>query len=357
MKRLLSRSLLSFISSSILLVQVFTPQAAKSQASDSINCSQTYLPVALAPGEPKQYKIYGEFCQRHSSQRKTVHVLVSGITYDHNYWDLPYQQDRYSYVKSLTEGGYATFNIDRIGIGNSSHPPSDSVTVQSNAFVLSQVDQALRDGQVNGVKFNHIINVGHSFGSVVVIEEAAEYGNVDGVIISSFLHKLTPQLQNLVNFLYPAQSDPRFEGENLPDGYLTTLPETRGNLLYHQSNADPQVISLDESIKQTLTTGEGNTFFPDVTSKSSTKIHVPVLLVVGEKDNFFCADNICTVKNVAASEAPWFSSQARLQIYVLSQAGHSVNLHLNASDWYKTVRQWSTRFVENTEDCDGNCQH
>ncbi|WP_341530534.1 alpha/beta fold hydrolase [Nostoc sp. UHCC 0302] len=341
--------LLSLFGASVLILQPFSTRTAKSEAFNSIRCYKTYLPVALAPGETKQYRIYGELCGQKNLNKKTIHVLVSGITYDHNYWDFSSQKERYSYVKALTKAGNATFNIDRIGIGNSSRPPADKVTVQSNAFVLNQVDQALRNGKINNLKFKHIINVGHSFGSIVVIEEATQYGGADGVIISGFLHKLTPELQNLVGFLYPAQSDSQFSSQNLPNGYLTTLPGTRGQLLYNQSYADGQVINTDEETKQTLTSGEGETFFAAVTSKTSTQIRVPVLLVIGQKDNFFCADNICSQENVAVSEAPFFSSQARLQVYVQKEAGHSINLHFNAFRWYEVAAQWSDRFIEANE--------
>ncbi|MBD2517955.1 alpha/beta fold hydrolase [Nostoc sp. FACHB-973] len=347
MKSFFRQSLLSLIGASALLLQTFTTGTAKSESVDfTVHCSKTYLPVALAPGLTKQYRIYGELCGQKSLKEKTVHVLVSGITYDRNYWDFPYQKERYSYVKALTKAGYATFNIDRIGIGNSSHPRADQVTVQSNAFVLNQVNQALRNGKINDVKFKHIINVGHSFGSVVVIEQASQYGCVDGVIISGFLHKLTPQLQGLGNFLVPAQSDSRFNGQNLPNDYLTTLPGTRGQLLYNQSNADAKVIEKDEELTQTLTTGEAGTFFPAVTSDISKKIRVPVLLVIGQKDNLFCSDQICSRENVAASEGQFFSPKAQLQVYIQRDAGHSVNLHLNASEWYKVAGEWSDRFVE-----------
>ncbi|MFN6471739.1 MAG: alpha/beta hydrolase [Nostoc sp. SerVER01] len=346
MKPFFRKSLLSVMGVSVLLLQTFTTETAKSELVDfTADCSKTYLPVALAPGGTKQYRIYGELCGQKPLNERTVHVLVSGITYDRNYWDFPYQKERYSYVKALTKAGYATFNIDRIGIGNSSRPRADQVTVQSNAFVLNQVNQALRNGKINNVKFKHIINVGHSFGSVVVIEQASKYGGVDGVIISGFLHKLTPQLQGLGSFLYPAQSDPRFNGQKLPNDYLTTLPGKRGQLLYKQYNADPKVINKDEKLKQTLTTGEAATFFPLITSDTSKKITVPVLLVIGQKDNFFCSDNVCSRENVTAFEKQFFSPKAQLQVYVLPRAGHSVNLHLNAYNWYKVAGQWSDRFV------------
>jgi hypothetical protein len=49
-------------------------------------------------------------------------------------------------------------------------PPADQVTVASNTYVLDQVVEALRSGQIGGVPQQRIMLVGHSsgaFGSVV----------------------------------------------------------------------------------------------------------------------------------------------------------------------------------------------
>ncbi|ARV57861.1 hypothetical protein BZZ01_03735 [Nostocales cyanobacterium HT-58-2] len=337
--------LLSVLGASALIVQPQITNAANS--APPLSCSDTYLPVALAPGESSQYQVYGQLCSRYPLSNRTVQVLVPGGTYDHNYWDLSYQPEQYSYVDALTQAGYATFNIDRIGIGNSSRPPADQVTVQSNGYVLNQVNQLLRSGKINGVQFDNIINVGHSLGSIIAIETAIQYGGVDGVILSGLIHNLrSDSAQALRDSLYPAQLDPRLSEENVPEGYRTTLPGTRGQLFYNQSNTDPQVIALDEATKQTQTTGEAAALRGGVAALPDTRqINVPVLLAIGQKDNLSCIDNICNPENVPAFEAPFFSPQAQLQTYVLPDAGHVMNLELNASLWYYAARQWSDRFV------------
>jgi hypothetical protein len=57
------------------------------------------------------------------------------------YWDFPYQPSTYPYVRAATAAGYATFNFDRIGIGNSDHPPAADVTISSNALVVHEIVQ------------------------------------------------------------------------------------------------------------------------------------------------------------------------------------------------------------------------
>ncbi len=347
MKPYLERSLLTLFGASICIVQPLAVHVAESATLSTPSCSEVQLPVALAPGEPKQYEIYGQLCGQSPSGDRTVQVLVSGTSYSHTYWDFPYQPENYSYVDALTQAGYATFNFDRIGIGNSSQPPADQVTVASNTYVLDQVVEGLRSGQIGGVQQNRIILVGHSsgaFGSVVGV--ASHDSDIAGVILSGFLHNQNfTWLDEFINSFYPAQLDPRFSGQNLPDGYLTTQPGTRENLFY-EPNADPQVIALDEATKATVTTGEAATNGAAIFADTSKQISVPVFLAVGQYDGSFCTGNICdSAENVAAFEAPFFSPQAQLQTFVLPGAGHSINLALNAPEWFEAAHQWSDHYV------------
>ncbi|HLO83765.1 MAG TPA: alpha/beta fold hydrolase [Nostocaceae cyanobacterium] len=331
------------LGASALIMQPSLTQAATA----ATVCYDTYLPVALAAGESPDYQVYGQLCQDSTIKTSTVQVLLPGNLYNHTYWDFPYQPNQYSYVQSLTQAGYATFNIDRIGTGKSSRPPADLVNVESNGYVLNQVNQALRNNGVNGVKFSKIINVGHSFGSITAIDAASKYGGVDGVILSGFLHNINPDyFPKALPFAFPAALDPLFSGANIPDGYLTTLPGAQATLFYNQSNADPQVIAIDQANKDTLTVGELNTNGPAILSDISKQINVPVLLAIGSEDLPFCTGDICdNADNVKAFESPFFSPQAQLETYVLPDAGHSINLHLNAPLWFDAARDWSDRYV------------
>ena len=99
-----------------------------------------------------------------------MQLLVHGITYDHRYWNIADPQnpdgDRYSWVAAAAEASYATAAIDRIGNGNSSHPPSLAVNIDSNATAVHRVIQALRAGKVaapdGAAAFEKVVLVGHS---------------------------------------------------------------------------------------------------------------------------------------------------------------------------------------------------
>ncbi|NMG08661.1 alpha/beta hydrolase [Brasilonema sp. UFV-L1] len=314
--------------------------------SSNISCLDVYLPVALAPGEPAQYEVYGQLCGQLPLENRTVHVLVHGGAYSHIYWDWPYQPERYSYVHVLTNAGYVTFNIDRIGIGKSSHPPAEQVTLEAHAYVLHQINQALRDGKIGGVEFKRIVNVGRSFGALTVISAVSKYGGVEGVIITGLLNVIKRDIvaETIPYFKYPVELDPCFKDKNIPSGYLTTKPGVRGQLFYNQEYCDPEVIALDEATKETVTPPELGI---DISVFELEKeIRVPVLVVIGQNDIFFCTTEVCACNaSVAANELPFFSPEACLQTFVLPKAGHNINLHLNAHEWFEAARRWSDQFV------------
>jgi pimeloyl-ACP methyl ester carboxylesterase len=280
-----------------------------------------------------------------------VQVLVSGGSYSHVYWDFSYEPERYSYLKSIVAAGYAAFNFDRIGIGESDHPLSELVSVQSNAYVIHQLIQALRSGQVGGVPFGKVMLVGHSLGSAICLYVASYYqGDVDGVIITGFLHWFNPAMIPILGAdIYSVQLDPQFAGQHYPAGYLTTRPGTRGDLFHYLPNTDPSVLATDEATKGSFTDAEAASFFALVSSTDSQQIQVPVLIAVGRYDRFFCAGSPlidCTnPSTVQRYEAPFYAPAATLQVVIIDNAGHDINLQQNAPTWFAQAISWAEQKV------------
>ena len=171
-------------------------------------CSAYNLPVRIADPGPADQTLWGQLCYRGDQEPGTVQVLIPGATYNHLYWDFPYGNGYYSYVDAATAAGYATFDIDPIGAGSSSHPPSAGLDLTAGAVALHDAITALRSGAVDGHAFPHVIAVGHSIGSVEIWLEAAHYHDVDAVIVTGALHALSPDIGTLEGDLYPAAVDP-----------------------------------------------------------------------------------------------------------------------------------------------------
>ena len=281
------------------------PASAAALNASGPDCRTVAVPVGLHPGEPRSYTVSGRLCVPSGQQPETVQLLLHGATYSRTYWDWDQDPGRYSYVAAATSAGYATLAVDRIGHGQSSHPLSALVDTSANAFTAHQVVQALRDGEL-GYRFTKIISVGHSYGSITALEEAAQYGDVSATILSGMLHKLTVVGTAMVAtaFLPAGLDDP---------GYLTTRPGVRATLFYNAAMADPQVIAHDEATKDTLTATELATFPLTLVDGSAARVHVPVLLAVGEKDTIFCGlggADCSSAATVQAQEAAYYRPPA-----------------------------------------------
>src|SRR5215813_5260229 len=330
-------ALLALVIISQLAVGGSRVSAQTESLNPAVTCQEIRLPVSLQEGQPANYEVVGKLCSKPKG-KNVVHLLLSGATYGSVYWDFPLIPQFYSYVRSMTNAGYATLNIDRIGIGASSRPPADQVTIQANAFVVHQLVQALRDGRIGS--FSKVILVGHSLGSIIALSEQAQYGDANGLILSGFLHAAGPLFAEIPTLIYPAQNDPRFASQNLPEGYFTSIPGKR-SALYFEPVADPNVIARDEQTKETITLGEINTFPPLVFSPTDAQsIHVPVLFVIGSRDNIFCTPPQCSE---AQLEPGLYPADAQVEVRVVHGTGHDLNLHFTAPVFFGIVREWSDR--------------
>ncbi|MFI5782428.1 alpha/beta hydrolase [Nocardia sp. NPDC051570] len=309
------------------------------------------MPVSLTAASATEYEVYGRLCRPPDGGGRAVQLLVAGITYDHNYWDLPDSvgHERYSYIDAATDAGMATFALDRIGIGRSSHPPGAAVTLDSNSYVVHEVVQALRHGIAGAPGYSKVALVGHSYGSWTSWHEAGAYHDVDAVVFSGAAHGLNPlsPLAVLPN-LYPAQWDPELSG-TVPDlGYLTSRPGLRQLMFHAPGRVDPTLLDYDEQHKQTVTVGEIDNF-PQILLEP-VDIRVPVLLADGSDDPLFCggpiAPNCSDSASLSAYERRFLGADVpSVDAYVLPGAGHDLNYAPNAHHWFAIAQRWITNHL------------
>ena len=320
---------------------------ASPAAASPATCHEVDVPVTVASGPAT---MHGTLCLPHR-RTTTVVVLVPGATYNHVYWDFPLQPQRYSFRLGLNQQGLATFVVDRLGTGLSSRPPSTEVTAQAQTAGIHASVQLLRAGRLGGVTFTKVVIGGHSGGSVLAIGAASTYpGDTDGVLITGFIHNFnTETVGRFHQSLHPAASDPAFAQAQPPydASYLTTMPGTR-TAFYAPFQADPAVLALDEATKDVTGTTEFDTSGAYGTPEVSQAIQVPVLLVMGEFDPLFnCTPDgsPCTAEALLTQGAPYYSAHARLQAFVLPNAGHSLNLFPNARHARKAISRSVDKFV------------
>jgi pimeloyl-ACP methyl ester carboxylesterase len=318
-------------------------------------CRNVSVPVALAEGQATDQQISARLCEPGTSgtAARTLLVLVHGITYDRNYWDFPDPSghtNRYSFVSAAQSAKFSTLSVDRIGAGQSSHPLSTSVTIDSNAYTVHQLIQAVRSGAIRragGGIFETVVLVGHSYGSWTTWFEASRYDDVDAVVLTGATHGLTtvnaPAI--VVPGLYPAAADPRFGLlSGLDPGYLTTEPDTRYHAFYEPARVDPTVVAYDEMTKGTVTASEIDTY--PLILQEPLDIRVPVFLTIGELDTLFCGPALggapCTSEaELIAFESPHLGPNVpSIDAYILPDAGHDMNPMLNARLYFAAVLGW-----------------
>jgi pimeloyl-ACP methyl ester carboxylesterase len=118
---------------------------------DGAKCQSFMVPVTVenVPGA----KVYGELCVPSGRAPSTVQLLVHGTTYNHNYWDWPENPEVHSHVRAALKAGYATFNVDRLGVGQSTKPASHLVTLAATIDTLHQVITQLPAAKNSRVSF------------------------------------------------------------------------------------------------------------------------------------------------------------------------------------------------------------
>lgn len=311
-----------------------------SSGSGEASCTTALVPVKLTPLGLFRQNISVELCIPANSVRDTVLITVPGATYGHVYWDFPYDPDQYSFVRQANAAGFATLNMDRIGTGASDRPLSALVTLTNQAYVGHQLVEALRSGAL-GPGFSRVALVGHSLGSVISIGQVATYHDVDALVVTGYLHTFGLGLPAALPNVYPAMLDPDFATSGLDAGYLTTRPGTRGATFYYLSNADPGVIATDETFKETVTGTELAELEVLGNPAVSLAIDVPVLSIVGRWDSLFCMALPCLdVLNAATLEPLAYSPAAQLQLTVVPESGHDMNLQGSAPIAYTHILDW-----------------
>ena len=208
-------------------------------------CTPAQFSVRASDAEPTSYTIAGELCAK-GHGAKTLLVTSHGATYNHLYWNWGVSPETYSFVQNM-KANVGVLNIDRLGTGKSDHPPSAVTGGGAQAYVLHQIVQAMRS---RGYK--RVILVGHSSGAGHVVREASKYHDVDGIIVTGFLHGFADG-SIVRSILYPASSDPMFTSLNLDPGYLTSRTGMKANPgFYNLAAVDAAVLAFDEAHKDVV---------------------------------------------------------------------------------------------------------
>ncbi|KAL9114738.1 MAG: hypothetical protein Q9227_001417 [Pyrenula ochraceoflavens] len=286
------------------------------------------------------YEIYSQLCFPSNTgtiNATTIQFLIHGIGFDRNYWNVA---PGYSYIDYAAEQGYTTFSYDRLGTGLSDHPdPIQIVQIQLQLAIGHQLVQLLRTGGISNHKFEHVVGVGHSFGSLQVNGLTTQYpDDFDAAILTGFSadNSGMPVAFAGTDLTIASQNQPlRFSG--LSNGYLTSAA-IEGNqfFFFRAPEFDPAVLDLAESVKQTISLGEFLTTAVLFTAKSFTG---PIDVVNGENDLPNCFGNcLLPVNKAAAVKAALYPAASNESSWYLApHTGHGLNFHYTANAAYEHI--------------------
>jgi pimeloyl-ACP methyl ester carboxylesterase len=291
------------------------------------------LQVSLTDNGPAIETLAAVVYEPTAGHIRGIQVMIPGSTYDHRYFDLKTSDGWVSQARKAAMDGWIAVAVDRIGTGNSSHPAADKLRAAAHAATIHQLVTRLKATYRN----LPVALVGHSLGSVIAIEEAATYKDVNAIVLTGFLHHAGGG-DLFSAMIHPAAEDPAFTNRPVPAGYLTTRPGLR-HLFYWPFNADLSTVMADDAVKQTSTSGEHDDFgaelFNDVFGKDVT---VPVLSLVGDHD-FFFFDPADLAKTIAAEPGAYPLSPS-VDVRAIPDAGHDLALQRNGDSTTNLIDKW-----------------
>ncbi|KAF2670622.1 alpha/beta-hydrolase [Microthyrium microscopicum] len=289
------------------------------------------------------YGIYSELCFPAAQgviNSTTIQLLVPGSGFDRNYWNVA---PGYSYVDSAAEQGYTTFFFDRLGTGLSDHP--DALQVVQTGLQVSIVHELvhlLRTGGIAGQKFEHVVGVGHSYGSFQLQLLTAAYPkDVDAAVFTGFSNATDgePIAFAGLDLTIASQAVPsRFS--NLSNGYLTSSSALGDQFFFFRAPGfDPKILELADATKSTITLGEYLTFGTFAVAENFTG---PIEVVTGEYDLPNCHGDCMFPYNklAAVKDNLYPNANNNSDWYVVPGSGHGINFHYEAMNAYQHIQNF-----------------
>ncbi|KUL89228.1 hypothetical protein ZTR_03653 [Talaromyces verruculosus] len=274
----------------------------------------------------------------------TVQVLVHGLLYNKSYWSgLRSAPDHlstpYSWEKTATSRGYHVLNIDRLGCGKSTQPdPIDELQDDVQRDVLHEIYLQLRAGAIGGQKFDRIIHVGHSYGSILGSIVSDEYpDDIDHLVMTGWTYVDLPVKGNHTMSMMVSASVWKHEKYyHLSPGYFVIGDIGSKETGCFTGNYDRSLVSLDYELQDVTGLGE-------LTSQTIvSKYKGDVFVLQGERDLALCETRdleIMDTSEVAATKN-YFPKARNVEWHILPDTGHCISLHLSAEHGANIVHDW-----------------
>src|ERR1700735_3359369 len=125
---------------------------------DNADCQGFMVPVAVE--NVPDVELYGELCVPKGRTPSAVQLLVHGTTYNHNYWDWPEDPDMHSHVRAALAAGYATFNVDRLGVPIICGVRPGYIVPRIQALAMNEAARLVEEGVASAAEIDKAIKYG-----------------------------------------------------------------------------------------------------------------------------------------------------------------------------------------------------
>lgn len=252
------------------------------------------------------------------------HALTTGAWY----WDIPYEQQKYSIARKVAASGIPFLALNKLGYGQPNHPfrasdrpPGHTVTVEALADASHQVTQ-----QLKAKGYGKVGLIGHSAGSEESELAAGLYQDVDALILSGFTHLATTRFTNQL----VTREIPRSFGDDYP--FFFGDHNTRDSFLFTK-NIDPKLVKALHPLVNETPAGEIQSIGPQVSRAVAPLISAPVLTLIAEDDEIFS-------KDIAPLDKDLFLSSSDVTFNNYPGIGHGLEFHTGGPQITKDVVTW-----------------
>ena len=309
------------------------------------------------------YAISGTHCTSTVTNQDTngiLQFLNHGIEGTRHEWSgldgdgiPPYHGSNYSYVDFVTDLGYDSLAIDRLGSGVSDHPdPLLVVQLPAQIEVTHAIFEHIKSGYL-GKTYKETVYVGQSFGSILGHALATKYPNdADRIILNGWSFEvINSAVATLGMDLVPAAvAQPSVFG-NLSAGYLaaTSLSGFESIDFYGGPAGgyyDPGTAEQDFAHIGTVSLGEVYTLAL-FNAVEATEFSGKVLIIDGQYDGFFCGTNFISDSPNCGSGASSIPAQskfafpnAQFDYHITPNTGHAVQYHYTQKESFNKAHQW-----------------
>jgi pimeloyl-ACP methyl ester carboxylesterase len=314
----------------------------------------------------RTYDIHAELCiPLHGDKKSLLQIASHGGGYDSRYWDAP---GEHSYIDAALSAGYSILTYDRIGVGQSTIPNAyTDVQLPAEVEVLRVLTERVRDGTVlrlastardshwyPGLKFDKIIHVGHSLGSITTYGLISVYPNVsDAAILTGFLidSQVFNSRQTAMGYAFAPQADHNLFS-HFPSGYVvqatpgavqTGFFSSRVNTTTNIGGFDPDLLEYGFQTRQPSAEPEmlsGIAFYAD--HPTAPGFASPLQLVIGEFDFIVCRGDCRHTYNLTMLKE-MFPRTSDLDVYLQPGTGHALPFHNNATLGFQASFDWLSK--------------